>query len=85
MHSFEIYGKWSVQANMHTHVCNEVTLVRGSLRLAPIIHNLDKKMAYKLFQDRGLGPFFRNSTPEASSAETSAPFQSINATHCMAI
>ena len=36
-----IYGKWSVQAskqaNIHTHGCNEVTLVRGSLRLAPII------------------------------------------------
>ena len=36
-----IYGKWSVQAskqaNIHTHVCNEVTLVWGSLRLAPII------------------------------------------------
>ena len=35
-----IYGKWSVQAsrpaNIHTHGCNEVTLVWGSLRLAPI-------------------------------------------------
>ena len=40
MHSFKVYGKWSVQAskqaNIHTHVCNEVTLVWGSLRLAPI-------------------------------------------------
>ena len=38
--SFKIYGKWSVQAskqtNIHTHVRNEVTLVWGSLRLAPI-------------------------------------------------
>ena len=31
-----IYGKWSVQANIHTHGCNEVMLVWGSLRLAPI-------------------------------------------------
>jgi len=35
-----IYGKWSVQASKqaseHTHGCNEVTLVWGSLRLAPI-------------------------------------------------
>jgi len=35
-----IYGKWSVQAskqaNIHMHGCNEVTLVWGSLRLAPI-------------------------------------------------
>ena len=34
------YGKWSVQAskqaNIHTHMCNEATLVWGSLRLAPI-------------------------------------------------
>jgi len=35
------YGKWSVQAskhqaNIHTYMCNEVTLVWGSLRLAPI-------------------------------------------------
>jgi len=34
-----MYGKWSVQANkqanIHTHGCNEVTLVWGSLRLAP--------------------------------------------------
>ena len=39
MRSFKVYGKWSVQANkqanIHTHVCNEVTLVWGSLRLAP--------------------------------------------------
>ena len=27
----------SKQANIHTHGCNEVTLVWGSLRLAPII------------------------------------------------
>jgi len=33
----QIYGKWSVQANIHTHECNEVMLVWGSLRLAPII------------------------------------------------
>jgi len=37
-----IYGKWLVQAskqaNIHTHGCNEVTLVWGSLRrLAPKI------------------------------------------------
>jgi len=43
-----IYGKWSVQAskqaskqaNVHTHRCNEVTLVWGSLRLAPIMYCL---------------------------------------------
>jgi len=39
-----IYGKWSVQAskqaNIHTHGCNEVTLVWGSLKLAPINHTL---------------------------------------------
>ena len=34
-------SEWSVQAskhqtNIHTHGCNEVTLVWGSLRLAPI-------------------------------------------------
>jgi len=28
----------SKQANIHTHGCNEVTLVWGSLRLAPITH-----------------------------------------------
>ena len=37
----KIYGKWSVQAskqaNIHTHVRNDVTVVWGSLRLAPII------------------------------------------------
>jgi len=40
-----IYSKWSIQANkqasnqanIHTHGCNEVTLVWGSLRLAPIM------------------------------------------------
>jgi len=35
-----IYGKWPVQASkqakIHTHGCNEVTLVWGLLRLAPI-------------------------------------------------
>ena len=36
MRLFKIFGKWSVQANIHTHVRNEVTLVWGSLRLAPI-------------------------------------------------
>jgi len=29
------YGKWSVQANIHMHGSNEVTLVWGSLRLDP--------------------------------------------------
>ena len=37
----KIYGKWLVhagtQANIHTHVCNEIMLVWGSLRLAPIM------------------------------------------------
>ena len=36
---FKIYGEWSVQASkqasIHTHVRNAVTLVWGSLRLAP--------------------------------------------------
>ena len=39
MRSFRIFGKWSVpskQANIHMHVRNEVMLVWGSLRLAPI-------------------------------------------------
>ena len=38
MHSFKIYGKWSVQTNKHryTQARNAVTLVWGSLRLAPI-------------------------------------------------
>ena len=31
---FTVSGR-SKQANIHTHVCNEVMLVRGSLRLAP--------------------------------------------------
>jgi len=39
-----IYGKWSVQAskqaNIHTHGCNEVMLVWGLLRLAPIMLEL---------------------------------------------
>ena len=46
-----IYGKWSVhtdqaskqaskQANIHMYGCNEVTLVWGLLRLAPIIVHL---------------------------------------------
>ena len=34
--SFKIFGKWSVQANIHTHARNKVTLVWGSLRLVPI-------------------------------------------------
>ena len=32
---FTVSGQ-SKQANIHTHVCNEVTLVWGSLRLAPL-------------------------------------------------
>ena len=40
MRSFKIYSKWSVQTNkqtsIHTRVRNAVTLVWGSLRLAPI-------------------------------------------------
>jgi len=36
----------SKQANIHTHGCNEVTLVWGSLRLAPITSQLAGK-AYK--------------------------------------
>jgi len=39
-----IYSKWSVQASKQTytctHGCNEVTLVWGSLRLAPITYQL---------------------------------------------
>jgi len=40
------YGKWLVDQckqapNIHTHVCNGVTLVRGSLRLTPIIGGLN--------------------------------------------
>ena len=38
MHSFKIYGIW-LQANIHTHVHNAVTLVWGSLSLAPINYN----------------------------------------------
>jgi len=39
----DLYGKWPVQAskqaNIHTHGCNEVALVWGSLRLVPVNHN----------------------------------------------
>ena len=31
-----LQSKWSVQANIHTHMHNAVTLVRGSLRLIPM-------------------------------------------------
>jgi len=37
-HTKEVtYGKWSVQANIHMYRSNEVMLVWGSLRLAPIM------------------------------------------------
>ena len=43
--SFKIFGKWLVQASkqasIHKHVCNEVMVVWGSLRLAPIILSTD--------------------------------------------
>ena len=49
-HWFQIYGKWSVQtskqANIHTHVLNKVTLVWGSLRLAPTIGSVPWTMGW---------------------------------------
>jgi len=33
-----VSGRSKHQANIHTHRCNEVMLVWGSLRLAPIKH-----------------------------------------------
>ena len=50
-----------------------------------IKHNIDKKMAYKQFQDRGLSRFPEIVQWETSSAEPSVAFQSINATHHTAI
>jgi len=38
----------SKQANIHTHECNEVMLVWGSLKLAPIIVQLAKSTVYSL-------------------------------------
>ena len=35
MRSFKIYGKWSVQASIHTHVRNEVALVWGLAQARP--------------------------------------------------
>ena len=51
MRSFEIYGKWSVQTNKRTSidtcVCNAVTLVWGSLRLAPTRRSVCPLMIYQ--------------------------------------
>ena len=49
LRSFKVYSKWLVQASKHTHVRNEVTLVRGSLRLAPIKHVEDTTGIIHLF------------------------------------
>ena len=45
MCSFTVSGRSkqaSEQANIHTHVCNEVTLMLGSLRLTPITRNSEE-------------------------------------------
>ena len=57
MCSFKIYGKWSVQAskstsnqaNIHKRVRNEVTLVWGSLRFAPVMKEVVESMCCVLF------------------------------------
>ena len=67
--------------NLLNHTNSAVYLAYSCLSTRPIAqnrnikHNIDKKVAYKQFQDRGLSRF------PASSAEPSAAFQSINATH----
>ena len=49
MRSFAIYGKWSVQTSIDTHTCSNyaVTLVWGSLRLAPINIKKGQKQDFK--------------------------------------
>ena len=45
MRSFTVSGRSkqaSEQANIHPHVCNEVTLMLGSLRLTPITRNSEE-------------------------------------------
>ena len=67
--------------NLLNHTNSAVYLAYSCLSTRPIAqnrnikHNIDKKVAYKQFQDRGLSRF------PASSAEPSAAFQSINANH----
>jgi len=55
-----IYGKWSVQAskqaNIHTHRCNEVTLVWGLLRLTPM------KVALQIIQHWLSGAIFTSAS-----------------------
>ena len=57
---FKISGMWSVHASkhtsIHTHARNEVTLVWGSLRLAPIINGNRKKHQSWLLRETGSGP-----------------------------
>ena len=73
--------------NLLNHTNSAVYLVYSCLPTRPIAqnrnikHNIDKKVAYKQFQDRGLSRFPETVQWETSSAEQSAAFQSINATH----
>ena len=77
--------------NLLNHTNTAVNLDYSSLPTHPIaqdrniIHNTDKKVAYTQFQDTGLSRFPEKVQWEASSAEPSAAFQSINATHRTAI
>ena len=72
--------------NLLNHTNSAVYLVYSCLSTRPIAqngnvkHKLDKKVAYKQFQDRGLSRFPEIVQWETSSAEPSAAFQSINAT-----
>ena len=73
------------------HTNSAVNLAYSCLPTRPIaqnrniMHNIDKKVAYKQFQDRGLSRFPEIVQWKTSSAEPSAAFQSINATHRTAI
>ena len=59
MRSFNVYGIWP-QANKHTHTfCNTVPLVWGSLRLAPIMPNVNfsgKESPQRSAGSQNLGP-----------------------------
>ena len=67
-HSFKIFSKWSVQAsnqaNIHTHVHNEVMLAWGSLRFAPIATQLSNPCSdmcmytYMCVNDQGMHAYF---------------------------
>ena len=72
--------------NLLNHTNSAVYLAYSCLPTRPIAqnrnikHNIDKKVAYKQFQDRGLSRFPEIVQRETSSAEPSVAIQSINAT-----